>query len=570
MKTQKLISNPFIALLLGIMMMIAVGCKKASIVDLTSNDVNITGYLDKYPDQFSEFRKVLELSETSSFLQAYGAYTLFLPTNDAVKAFLNEKGLSSVEQMSKEELLDIVTFHVVPDSIKTPDFTDGKLRNATMYGQYLVTGAVSVNGASSIQIDKQAKLVTGNISVGNGVIHVIDKVMKPAPLTVAQTLEADPKYSIFTAALKLTGYFERLNKNPKTNPEASEQYLTVFAETDEALKTAGFNNLDDLVQRYSKFEDPSKPGNPLDPADSLNLYVAYHITKGAHYFVDIVNPVRLPTLAVKGINTKTKSKTEIVIDEVTINGVVHPGAPVLRETGDLSARNGVVHAVNQHYKIVFRPAQALYWDVADQPEFRAQAGFGSADITWDLKKSKPMANLKWNDYAMVYDWMGSKGFRGDVLRTQLADPRTGNARANYIEYHTPYLAPGRYKLWVCYLRAGSNGAMTFYFNGVRLNRGVNMRDESKTDDWTDEQREQNGWKRYMGPVTTPMNDGMGRLLGVVEVTEGGTQILRQELGGFSYHNNYYMDMIHFIPERQEQIWPRFWANGRIQQKGEPD
>jgi uncharacterized surface protein with fasciclin (FAS1) repeats len=557
-----------VSLVLFVIVLAGIGCKKASIIERTSEDVNITGYLDKNPEQFSEFRKIMELSETSGFLQAYGAYTIFLPTNDAVKAYLAEKGIASVDLLTKEAAKDIVTLHVVEDSIKTTDFSDGKLRNATMYGQYLVSGAVNVNGVSRIQIDNQASIITGNISVGNGIIHVIDKVLKPATMTIAQTLESNPeKYSIFTEALKLTGFYERLNFRPKENPTESEKYLTIFAETNDALREAGILDIGDLVDNFNSTD-------PTNPADSLNLYVAYHVVKGAYYFIDILNPVKLATLSPKSITTTTKSDTEVAINEVLINNIIEEGAPVLRTQSDLTASNGVVHAVHKHYFIVNRPATALYWDVADQPEFRKQSAWRSGSYTYDIAKMPPMANLKWDIKTMIYRGNFGRGYWNDVLQTPLVSPDAPGTntlnRANYIEFHSPYLAPGKYKLWVCYPRAGRGGPMVFWFNGKKLNRTVDLFVGSGTGSMTDEQREQLGWKRYMGPSNINIDNAMGRLLGTVTVTEEGTQVIRMENSNGSYHNDYYIDMFHFIPEKDEQLWPRFWTTGRVQQKGEPD
>lgn len=570
MKSKVFKSKILIPLMLCIIAFAGVSCKKSPILENTSEDVNITGYLDKHPDQFSEFRKIMEISETSGFLQAWGAYTIFLPTNDAVKAYLKEKGIASVDQISKEDLEGIVTLHVVEDSIKTTDFYDGKLRNATMYGQYIVTGAINEGNVSKIRINNQANLITGNISVGNGIIHIIDNVLKPAELTVAQTIEANPENSIFTQALKATGFYDRLNIRPKDNPKVTEKYLTVFAETNTALKAAGFDTYEELFARYCN------TGNPTNPADSLNLYVGYHITPQALYFVDIINPVKLPTFSIVSISTLGKGDSEVVINEIEFDGKLEPGAPLPRTSSDITASNGVVHYMQKHYALVKRSPTALYWDVADQPEFRKlpQWRKSQADM-WDLGTKPVLQFIKWDRKGIQYKGgHGTNVYWGDVLRTPLVAPDAGSAntpnRPNYIEFITPYVVPGRYKLWVCYPKAGRGGPMAFWFNGKKLNRIVDLFVESKTEGMTDDEREQLGWKKYIGPVTTNANTSMGRLLGTVEVTSEGAQIIRMENTGGSYHNDYYIDMFHLIPESQDQLWPRFWANGRVQQKGEPD
>src|SRR5205085_11030976 len=79
-------------------------CKKLDIVKQTTSDVNIYDYLLKKPDEFSEFAKMIEKAGFADFLNAYGAYTLFAPTNDAVKAYLQEVGKPSIDAFTPDEL----------------------------------------------------------------------------------------------------------------------------------------------------------------------------------------------------------------------------------------------------------------------------------------------------------------------------------------------------------------------------------------------------------------------------------------------------------------------------------
>ena len=68
------------------------GCKKTDIIPTTTTDVNIYSYLVKSPDKFSEYVKVLDKAGYGEFLDAYGAYTAFVPDNNAMKIYLQEIG----------------------------------------------------------------------------------------------------------------------------------------------------------------------------------------------------------------------------------------------------------------------------------------------------------------------------------------------------------------------------------------------------------------------------------------------------------------------------------------------
>ncbi|HRG93527.1 MAG TPA: fasciclin domain-containing protein, partial [Chitinophagaceae bacterium] len=249
-------------------------CKKTEIVETTTADVNIVGYLDKQPDSFSLFRQILDRTETSSFLNAYGAYTCFAPTNSGVRRYLTIIGASSVETADLNTLKDMVRLHLLEDTIYTGSFTDGKLPVITMYGQYLVTSVENAGGTSTYVVNRQAAITKSNVKTGNGIIHVIDNVLLPATKTIAQQLADKPEYSIFVQALQATGFYTRLN-TVSSNP--ADRWLTVFAESNQALADSGITSFAQLSAKYSQ------TGNPLNSNDSLNMYVAYHISGGLKF-----------------------------------------------------------------------------------------------------------------------------------------------------------------------------------------------------------------------------------------------------------------------------------------------
>jgi uncharacterized surface protein with fasciclin (FAS1) repeats len=221
------------------------------IVSNTSDEVNITGYLQLHPDKFSSFLKILSITGDEGFLSVYGAYTAFVPDNNAITAYLQTKGKTGVESIDVQELKDLVKFHLLQDTISTSSFSDGKLNKLTMYGQYLITGASNKDGFTRITVNRQANIIQSNIRVGNGIIHVIDHVLQPAVFTLAAMIENDPKYSIFSQAIKETGLYDTLNILPVANTDSSRAWLTVLAESDSVLKNAGYNSYADLKARFS-------------------------------------------------------------------------------------------------------------------------------------------------------------------------------------------------------------------------------------------------------------------------------------------------------------------------------
>ena len=265
----------------------SVSCKKLNIQETTTTDVNIVGYLENHLDSFSLFKQILDRTGNTAFLNAYGSYTCFAPTNTGVKNYLKDLGASSVDVADLNTLKDMVRLHLLEDTIYTSSFTDGKLPVITMYGQYLVTSVANKDGASSYLINRQALVLNSNVKVGNGIIHVVDNVLRPAVKTIAAQLESNANYSIFVQALKETGFYTRLNT---VSTDSTKRWLTVFAESNKALADSGINSYASLKAKYSK------TGNPTLPNDSLNMYVAYHVSMGLKFLGDIISTPTHETL----------------------------------------------------------------------------------------------------------------------------------------------------------------------------------------------------------------------------------------------------------------------------------
>ncbi len=154
-----------------------------------------------------------------------------------------------------------------------------------------------------------------NIKTGNGLIHQIDKVLKPASKTVAELISADTRFSIFRQALQATGYYDTINTINSTDPKL-RRWFTVLAETNQALLDSGIASFAALRAKYSN------TGNPLNPLDSLNIYVKYHIIPDPRYLADIVSASSHPTLAPLEVLASKLDDVRILINELTFNGIL--------------------------------------------------------------------------------------------------------------------------------------------------------------------------------------------------------------------------------------------------------
>ncbi len=317
-------------------------CTPEKINERTDETVNITGFL-RQNDEYSMFLEMLQITNYSSFMNTYGTYTLFLPSNNAVKSYLADIGAASVKDVPIPDLQELVKLHILDQEVATTSFTDGKIATPSQQGQFIITGAANVGGVSSITVNKTAKITSSNLKVGNGVIHIIDKVLRVANKTLAQTIEADQSLSLFTEALKVTGWYDKLNQ-PLTEitvdgKKTFSGHLTVLSETNDIFKAAGINSLDDLKTKYSHLNDP------LNPEDSLNLFISYRILPKLQYLADLAVSPSLETKAPLEVISVKLATGKILLNEETFNGVVEKGIPVNRPGSDVTTSNGLTISV---------------------------------------------------------------------------------------------------------------------------------------------------------------------------------------------------------------------------------
>lgn len=105
-------------------------------------------------------------------LKGEGPFTVFAPTDEAFAALPEGTVESLLQPENRDQLIAILTYHVVPGAVMSGDLEDGMMA-ATVEGSQvtfsLADGAM-VDGANIVQAD---------IEASNGVIHVIDAVIMP-------------------------------------------------------------------------------------------------------------------------------------------------------------------------------------------------------------------------------------------------------------------------------------------------------------------------------------------------------------------------------------------------------
>jgi len=118
----------------------------------------------------------------SDTLSSPGPFTVFAPSNEAFNALPAGTLERLMKPENKNELVDILTYHVLPEEVLSKDLkpfqavktVEGKPLHVTKWD-----GAVQV-GASLESKDLKHVLKADNVA-SNGVVHIIDGVLLPPP-----------------------------------------------------------------------------------------------------------------------------------------------------------------------------------------------------------------------------------------------------------------------------------------------------------------------------------------------------------------------------------------------------
>jgi uncharacterized surface protein with fasciclin (FAS1) repeats len=130
------------------------------------------------PDKFSILVEAVVAADLVDALNAAGPLTVFAPTNDAFLALLAELNVTKDELLADKDLLtSVLTYHVLLGRVMKADVQlNTPIR--TLEG-----GTFTIDASLTITDERTRKAAIGptDVFASNGVIHVIDKVILPAP-----------------------------------------------------------------------------------------------------------------------------------------------------------------------------------------------------------------------------------------------------------------------------------------------------------------------------------------------------------------------------------------------------
>lgn len=121
---------------------------------------------------FQILTAALEATGLADTLSQEGPFTVFAPTDEAFAALPEGTLEELMKPENREVLAAILTYHVVPGKVTSDQIQSGEV--STVQGS-----TVNVTVEDGMVMVDDAKVVQPDIEAGNGVIHVIDKVILP-------------------------------------------------------------------------------------------------------------------------------------------------------------------------------------------------------------------------------------------------------------------------------------------------------------------------------------------------------------------------------------------------------
>jgi uncharacterized surface protein with fasciclin (FAS1) repeats len=253
----------------------------------------------------SDLVKVLTTKGYEPVLKALsdpkGTFTVFAPNNDAFAAA--RLNVSEVEAVTATLLYHTLGVEVKSTDLKALQFvhsisTDPKYVFLNGKGQNL---GVSKQG-TEVRVN-EIRVVLADVICSNGIVHVIDRVIRLPQKT--STIAKEARLHILVEAVVRAGLVDTVDTTPG---------ITIFAPTDGAFERARI--------------DPSKV-----PVDTLKAVLANHVVPTVAFSTDLTDGMKIPTL---GNATLTVHITEgrVYVDKARV------------EAANIISADGVIHVID--------------------------------------------------------------------------------------------------------------------------------------------------------------------------------------------------------------------------------
>ncbi len=191
---------------------------------------------------YSQWVSLLEYTNLYSTINLNaGDYTLFVPNNEAVNAYLSENNYPSVSSINMDYAKLLVKYHTIAgNQYSQVDFTNDVLPDTTATGDRLT---VTFDDNGDYFVNTEAKITNFDIATTNATLFIIDKMLSPVTEYIYDRLENDAEWSLFKELLEATA-LDSLVKQPESGK--ASQY-TLFVVPNSVFGAANISNLSALA-----------------------------------------------------------------------------------------------------------------------------------------------------------------------------------------------------------------------------------------------------------------------------------------------------------------------------------
>ena len=483
------------------------------------SEMSVSGILRKYDSEFSMWIEMLKYTDFYNALNNPDIKaTVFCPTNEAVEAFLDWRGVESIDELDPAYAKEVVQVHIlddkdliITDSLVSSLAASGEepISIPSLFGSYLsltygytVTDVDDVDytgevlHSDSIYINNQARLDKfTSIKAINGRVFTMGDVIRPLSETILEKLRPTGEYNLFIEAAEACGYDKIAAKMRDTTYSVTGMTITnytytCFAVPDIVYHEEGINTVDELKIYLQEADGEYAHTNP---DSTLYNYMAYHFLSRQYPTSELFAFLEDGQTLI--YDTKLPSSV-ILTQSVDGENVINKEVKVLRS--DIEARNGRINKIDHIMPVMWNPEPVtVIWDFCNSAEIISFVNaYGKANSYGDLFTT-PLTNSYYQvdlsedrydkDYGVLtgftYQARDSKAsvktyrkvgyYKEKAKKAGSTEGEYGfymnNAlmlnlgHTGWSEMETPTIIAGKYRVELCY---GSDiGMMGVYNNG---------------------------------------------------------------------------------------------------------
>jgi len=494
-------------------------CVEDIVVYRTETKEMMGDYLERRSDEFSEFNRMLDTTKVMGLLKAYGEYTCFAPTNDALFAFYHSQGRTSLNEYPLDTIKMMVFNHIIKGDILTSDlFNYGRLPDQSMNERYINIDTVHIGSNIVLKVNKTASLLEKDHLVNNGVVHVISEVLNPSQLTSIEAIAKDSTFSLFYQALQLTRLTDKLLLTKDENyhwedykslltppftqgggsvdelPLSRKFGFTLLMESDATYRDKyGITNIEQLKAKAKEIYDQVYPEDAgitdiTNPRNSLNRFIAYHMINKQLSYSKFINDYDTQHMIktydmyeyIETMCPNTLMEVRIVRSVPGANFInmvnsTDDAVQIVKSNSDNDATNGVYHEIDK----------ILAYDI------NVSTHMSSIRLRMDAASFFPeLTNNNMRGNGKVQSWVFPKGYIDGLTCTETTRFCYLNSFGGYLDYEgdevylkgvydfsvkTPPIPAGTYEIRFGYQPTGGRGVAQLYWDSIPCGIPLDLR-----------------------------------------------------------------------------------------------